>query len=109
MTLDVLAHGRLKLSGAITVDTAPAIEKQGRELLLASICPSQAPHAADHWEISLQGVTQADSSALSVCLSWIRLAREEDKTIAFTNIPHKLEALAQVCGIHQLLVSLSSS
>ncbi|WP_020583185.1 STAS domain-containing protein [Endozoicomonas elysicola] len=99
MSLELVEPGHFKLSGIINFETAPVIELQGRKLLEST--------SEDRWEISLRGVSQADSSALSVCLSWVRLAREHNKSICFSSMPVKLKALAQVCGIQGLINSVS--
>lgn len=99
MTLEVLSPGRFKLHGTVNFATSPGIEQQGRRLL------PQARGAG--WEIDLSGIVQTDSSALSVCLSWIRLARDNQKTICFSGMPSALGALAQVCGIQDLFDSAS--
>lgn len=99
MPLEVIEPGQFKLSGVINFDISPVVEQQGRKLLLET--------SENHWKINLSGLTQADSSALSICLSWIRLAREHHKSICFSGLPHELEALAQVCGIRKLLDDVS--
>lgn len=99
MTLAVVAPGRFKLHGRVNFATSAEIEAQGAHLLLAS--------GDDGWEIDLIGISHADSSALSVFLSWIRLAKKHQKSLCFTDMPDELEALAQVCGIQPLLNSVS--
>ena len=95
MSLSEVSPGRFQLSGAINFATAPDIEQQGRILLLAT--------DSAKWLIDLAGITQADSSALAVCLAWVRLARANRKTIIFTATPIELSALADVCGVAELL------
>ena len=99
MTLEAVAPGQFKLHGLVNFATSAVIEEQGARLLLKS--------GDDCWEIDLKGISQADSSALSVFLSWIRLAQENQKSICFAGMPDELKALAQVCGIQQLLNSVS--
>ncbi len=99
MSLALFEPGHFKLSGIINFETSPVIELQGRKLLEST--------SEDRWEINLRGVSQADSSALSVCLSWIRLASERNKSICFSGMPAELEALAQVCGIQGIINSVS--
>ena len=95
MSLSEVSPGQFQLSGAINFATAPDIEQQGGRLLLAT--------DSAKWRIDLAGITQADSSALAVCLAWVRLARANRKTIIFTAAPIELSALADVCGIGELL------
>ncbi|WP_422449989.1 STAS domain-containing protein [Endozoicomonas sp. ALB091] len=95
MTLAVAAPGRFTLNGVVNFTTSAVVEEQGARLLLTS--------GGDDWEIDLSGISQADSSALSVFLSWIRLAKKQQTSIEFVGMPHELEALAEVCGIQPLL------
>ena len=95
MSLIEVSPGQFQLSGAITFATAPDIEQQGSTLLLTS--------DSAQWIIDMTGITQADSSALAVCLAWLRLARANRKTLVFTAAPHELTALADVCGVGELL------
>ena len=95
MSLSEVSPGQFQLSGAITFATAPHIEQQGGALLLAT--------DSAKWCIDLAGIIQADSSALAVCLAWARLARANRKTIIFTAAPIELSALADVCGVGELL------
>ncbi|WP_257263768.1 lipid asymmetry maintenance protein MlaB [Endozoicomonas sp. ONNA2] len=98
MTLTAVAPGQFKLHGLVNFTTSAMIEEQGARLLLTS--------TEDGWEIDLSGISQADSSALSVFLSWLRLAKKLQKSIGFTAMPEQLQALAQVCGVQPLLNSV---
>ncbi len=93
--LEAISPGQFKLVGVINFETSPAIEQQGQRMLQVS--------TDEHWQIDLSGVIQADSSALSVCLSWVRLARAQKKSIKFNNMPLDLAALAEVCTVQKLL------
>ena len=93
--------GRFSLDGEIIFDTASTVESQGLGELKKGL------GTGDHWVISLSGIKRADSSALSVCLSWLRYARQQRVRLCFTDIPKELHALARVCGIHDLLINVS--
>lgn len=95
MSLCEVSPGQFKLHGAITFTTSHGVEQQGRNLLLAA--------STVHWHIDLASITEADSSALAVCLAWVRLARENRKKLTFTAATDELTALAQVCGVGELL------
>lgn len=102
MSLSQVEPGRFVLEGDVTFETASVIEARGMVELKA--CSAKE---VDHWIISLSGIGQADSSALSVCLSWLRYARQQQVRLCFTDIPRELHALARVCGIHDLLINVS--
>lgn len=48
----------------------------------------------------LSGVTQADSSSLSVLLSW---QRSTSTQLTFLNTPDSIKSLAKLYGVHELL------
>ena len=97
--LSVAAPGQFELCGNINFENSPEIEYLGAKKLLAD--------SGHRWAIDLKNVSQADSSALSVLLSWIRLAQAHDKVICFDGMPKKLHALAEVCNVDKVLDSVS--
>ena len=64
-----------ELSGEITFDSSPDIVTKGEKALVGD--------DADRWEVDLTHVKKADSSALSVLLSWVRLSQKHQKMICF--------------------------
>ncbi len=102
MALTMVEPGRFLLDGAVVFDNAPVIEREGRRVL------SQCSECGNsRWLVSLKGLKLADSSALSVCLSWIRYSKQQDVRLCFTEIPQELHALARVCGIEKILENAS--
>lgn len=53
--------------------------------------------------IDFSGVSDVDSSALSLLLEWRRAARAADRVIAFTHLPANLKSLADLYGVSELL------
>lgn len=86
-TLHFDAHGQLAIRGGMTVHEVPA--------LLAGL----ASHAGVT-EVDLQGVTQVDSSALSVLLALSRAAG--GATVTVHHAPPALRALSDLYGLHTL-------
>ncbi len=103
MTLTLSEPGRLSFQGDLTFDNAPVVEQQGRDQLEKAL-----ESAIDQIDVSLHALGQADSSALSVCLSWIRFVRSHDIRLCFTDVPKELHALATLCGISHILTSTST-
>ncbi|WP_067516960.1 STAS domain-containing protein [Endozoicomonas ascidiicola] len=99
MTLTRVEPGKFQLSGSITFDNSPNIALAGEKVLLKD--------DLNRWEIDLAGVVKADSSALSVMLAWARLAKKHKKDLCFANIPDKLDALSIVCGLHDVINSVT--
>lgn len=102
VTFKQVEPGRFTLEGDVTFENASVVESEGLKVLQKSMADAPA-----HWQICLLGIQQADSSALSVCLSWLRFAQKQNARLCFTDIPRELHALARVCGISELLTSVS--
>jgi phospholipid transport system transporter-binding protein len=83
---------RLVVRGAVTL----ADVSQWRESGLAAI-------DRDGLTIDLAGVSEADSSALSLLLEWQRAAKARGFGIRYRGLPDNLRSLAQVYGILELL------
>ncbi len=54
---------------------------------------------------NLAAVEAADSSALAVMLSWQRSADRQGIAIRFTGAPANIRALAELYGLHDLLLA----
>lgn len=102
MTFKQAEPGRYTLEGNVTFENASIVEAEGLKALQESLSDNSAS-----WQICLLGIQQADSSALSVCLSWLRFAQKQNVRLCFTDIPRELHALAKVCGISELLTNVS--
>ena len=102
MTLKMIEPGRFAFDGDVIFDTASVVEMQGLKQLESALKLDLS-----HWQVGLSGIKQADSSALSVCLSWLRFSRKHNVHLCFTDIPQELHALASVCGISDLLNNAS--
>jgi phospholipid transport system transporter-binding protein len=84
--------GRCTVQGPITVDNVVTLLEQGREQLAAASAT-----------IDLSGVTEVDSSALSLLLEWRRDAARSGRTVRFDRLPTNLRSLAQLYGVTELL------
>jgi len=84
--------GRCTVQGPITLDGVVALLDTGNQLFTA-------PEVA----VDLAGVTDVDSSALSLLLEWRREAGRNGRKIRYLNIPANLQSLAKLYGITELL------
>ena len=98
MTLERVKSGQYILKGIVTFDNAASVEQHGRKLL--EECLGQG---ITRVEVNLSELIQGDSSTLSVCLSWLRLASKQNASFCLSHIPGELLALAKVCGIDAIL------
>jgi len=84
--------GRCTVQGPITVDNVVTLLEQGREQLTSASAT-----------IDLSGVTEVDSTALSLLLEWRRDAARSGRAVRFDRLPANLQSLAQLYGVTELL------
>jgi phospholipid transport system transporter-binding protein len=83
---------RCTVQGAITIDNVTAVLEE-----------SARTFVAPRLIIDLSGVSEVDSTALSLLLEWRRSAAAAQRVIAFTNLPANLRSLADLYGVSELL------
>jgi len=84
--------GRLLVAGELSMATVPNFLKQNN---------LQGSDGEIH--IDLQGVERADSAGVALLIEWQRVARQQQKTIRFHNIPSQMLAIARLSGVDELL------
>lgn len=82
---------RILVDGPMTFETV--------EALVADV----AVFDGDDLVVDLKGVTNADSSALSLLLEWMRRMRGAGKKLEFANVGANLRSLAELYGVVDLL------
>jgi len=88
----VCDEDRCTLKGPVTADNVVSLLAQGAERFTG-------PRVT----VDLSGVTEVDSSALSLLLEWKREADRKGREIRFRNLPASLKSLAELYGITELL------
>lgn len=53
--------------------------------------------------VDLSGVTEVDSSALSLLLEWRREAARSGREVRYRNLPASMKSLAELYGVTELL------
>ena len=86
------ANGRCTLSGSITMRNATAVLEEGKRLF-----------NGESVVVDLAGITELDSSAVSLLLEWRRALKAENRRIEYINIPANLQSLADLYGVSELL------
>ncbi len=86
------AGNELRLAGALTIANAVALCEEGKQQLNGDMV------------IDLTGVTEVDSTALSVLFEWRRAAREKNSRVSFRNLPDSMKSLAALYGVADLVV-----
>ena len=84
--------GRCTVRGPITMDNVVPLLAQGNALFTA-------PRVA----VDLAGVTDVDSTAVSLLLEWRREAGRNGRAVSFVNFPDNLKSLAALYGVTELL------
>lgn len=88
-------HDVTSISGAVTFETVTA--------LLNELMPKVAK-APSVMTIDMSQVDLVNSAALSLIASLTRYAKQQGKQLSFKNVPSRLTALSQVCGVDGILV-----
>ncbi len=86
-------EGELILEGDLQHDEAVYIESEGRAHMYGRKC----------MVVDLSGLTQIDSAALSVFLSWERYGREEKVGVILRKPGKQLISLMKLSGVDHLL------
>ena len=83
---------RAALAGPVTLANVNAVLAEGTRAFSA---PSLT--------VDLTGVTEVDSTAVSLLLEWRRAAARDKRSIAYVNYPGNLKSLIQLYGVAELL------
>ncbi|MBX9812272.1 MAG: STAS domain-containing protein [Burkholderiales bacterium] len=83
---------RCTLQGPVNIGNVVAVLEQGRRVLTA-------PHIA----VDLGGLTEVDSTTVSLLLEWRREAQRGNRKIEYINLPDNLKSLAALYGVSELL------
>ena len=86
--------GRCAVTGPITMGN-----------VTATLAESERLFTAPHIVVDLAGVTELDSSAVSLLLEWQRVARAAKRHIEYVYVPANLKSLADLYGVSELIVA----
>ncbi len=84
---------RAALAGPVTLANVNAVLDEGNAVF-------KAPSIT----VDLAGVTEVDSTAVSVLLEWRRAAARDKRAIGYVNYPENLKSLIKLYGVSELLV-----
>ena len=87
-----LEGGRATLAGPVTLANVNAVLEQGTRAFTAPALT-----------VDLSGVTEVDSTAVSLLLEWRRVAQRDKRRIEYVNYPANLKSLIQLYGVTELL------
>lgn len=89
ITLD---GNRALLAGPVTLANVNAVLDEGNRTF-------KVPSVT----VDLSGVTDVDSTAVSVLLEWRRAAARDKREISYANYPDNLKSLIKLYGVSELL------
>ena len=84
--------GRCSVQGPLTMANVTGVLAEGAGLFQGSDVL-----------VDLSGVTEVDSSAVSLLLEWRRQAFAAKRRIVYVNLPSNLKSLADLYGVSELL------
>lgn len=93
ITLDAVNGERAALAGPVTLANVNEVLKEGARVL-------KSPAVT----VDLAGITEVDSTAVSLLLEWRRAALRDKRAIAYVNYPENLKSLIKLYGVSELLV-----
>jgi phospholipid transport system transporter-binding protein len=88
----VCNEDRCAIEGPVTADNVLSLLAQGAQQL-----------TGPRMTVDLAGVTEVDSTALSLLLEWRREAIRNGRDVRFRNLPASMKSLAELYGVTELL------
>ena len=87
-----VASDHFALVGPLTFDSVPLLWREG------------LPMAGGQRRVilDLAGITRTDSAGLALMIEWMRVARDQNSSIRFRNVPLQLRAIASATGVEHL-------
>lgn len=82
-----------RVSGELTLESASAVMAE-TDILFETV---------SELDIDLADVSRADSASLALLITWMRQAKQSDKTISFRNLPNQMRAIAGASGLDEFL------
>lgn len=92
MSLIETQGNTLRISGAMTLENVNALLEE-----------SNAAFTAENLELDLAGVSEVDSTAVSLMFEWLRQAHKRNISLTFVNLPSNLVNMATLYGVLDLI------
>ena len=85
-------EGGFHVEGPVTMDSVRQLLEEGNKLF-------------NHGEVEVDfgGVTEVDSTAVSLMLNWLREGEKRSQQLRFVNVPENLKSLAAMYGVQDLI------
>lgn len=82
--------GNVTVAGELTANSVVALQSSGENIMRS---------CNDNITIDLSQVSYASSAGVALLLSWLRSAKEMNKSLVYSNIPECLHGLITVSGL----------
>lgn len=82
----------LRVSGDMTLDNVDALLAESRNAF-----------TSENLEIDLSGVTEVDSTGVSLLFEWLRQAHSRNASLVFVNVPPNLVNMATLYGVLDII------
>lgn len=91
---DDMKNNQIRLTGDLIIPEIDNIRKK----IEADISTKEGDCVLD-----FSDVNRVDSSSLSLCLCFLRLAKKQEKQLTFINLPEEMIAIADLVGLRAIL------
>lgn len=92
-TLTHQGEGRFTLTGDLNFHTVPRVWQQGKDVF----------NGYQSVEVDLSGVSHCNSAGLALLIEWLRVARTNNQSVVFRQLPTQMRDIARVCGVENNL------
>lgn len=92
--LEKINDQQYALSGELTMQNVSQVSRDTKPLLAAM---------SGEVTINLSRIARADSAGLALLIDWLRIARQQNVTLRFEQLPDQLLQIARVCELHSVL------
>ncbi len=90
-------EGQMAVLGEATVETVESLFVEGLAFM----------KKAGKLDINFGALTRVDSAALALLFGWIRVARQQNILLTFSDLPQQVLDLSRVAGIDTLLPTVT--
>lgn len=88
-------HNHFLVNGDLGFESVPKVLKESYRLF----------ENGSDIVIDLAGIGRADSAGLALLLEWLDIAKKNNRSIEFKNIPEQLLAIARTSGIDHIIMN----
>jgi len=92
--IEKVSNNEYDLIGRLDAESVPTLVIQSKNI---------SKQQSDDIVINLKAVTHSSSAGIAFLLEWLRQANSSQFEIQFTNMPVKMRAIAEICGLTEIL------